>query len=227
MVAEIFASPSAGSAQSEIILRAGEFSKQYLEKQEQRDQSTRGQDSLCVSQGMLVGGFESEDTRRRISRESSRRSLDLEGVRRSVDRMRKRPSKRASARHDLSSSSTPDTTNAFAVLPTVRYLLISPLLPPITAFLSLSTKVRLPVSLLKGRDYKWKEELHLHPGCCIFGHHDMFTSHKRLQKWAKKLQEESEGRFSSYEVEAAGHFWHEEGAEIGLRSAIETWLSVM
>jgi hypothetical protein len=224
IVAEVFASPSASSAQAEIILRARDLSKQYMEKQEQQDKSKRGRDSLRVSSGTLVGGFESEETSRRISRESSRRSLDLQGVRRSVDRIRNKPSTKGNTRHDSSYSSTPNTAEAFATLPRVCYLLVSPLLPPITAFLSMSTQVRLPASLWKGKEYNWEDQLQLHPGCCVFGHHDVFTSHRRLQKWSKKLQQDSEGRFSSYEVEPAGHFWQEEGAESGLRSAIDTWL---
>ena len=224
IVTDVFASPSASSAQAEIILRARDLSKQYMEKQELRDQSERGRDSLRVYSGTLVGGFESEETSRRISRESSRKSLDHQGVRRSVDWIRNKPSRKGNARHDSSYSSTPVTTEAFAILPRVCYLLVSLLLPPITAFLSLSTKVRLPASFWKGKEYDWDDQLQLHTGCCVFGHHDVFTSHKRLQKWSKKLQQESEGRFSRYEVEPAGHFWQEEGAESGLRSAIDAWL---
>jgi hypothetical protein len=222
IITEVFASPSASSAQAEIILRARDLSKQYMEKQEQRDRPKRGRDSLRVSSGTLVGGFESEETSRRISRESSRSSL--QGVRRSVDRIRNKQSRKGNTRHDSSYSSTSDIAEPFAILPRVCYLLVSPLLPPITAFLSLSTKVRLPASFWKGKEYNWEDQLQLHPGCCVFGHHDVFTSHKRLQKWSKKLQQESEGRFLSYEVEPAGHFWQEEGAESGLRSAIDTWL---
>jgi hypothetical protein len=225
MVTEIFTLPSAGSAQAEILLRAQDLSKEHLEKQQTVNHSSRGRNSLRASASLVVSGYESEAASKRMSRESSRRSLDLEGVRRSVDRIRNRPCRKASGRHESTSSNDPEGSPAFAFSPRICYLLVSPLLAPITTVLSLSSRLKLPAPLTRGREDEGVDQLLLHPSCCIFGHHDVFTSYKRLQKWSAKLQQESESRFSTYEVTPAGHFWHEEGAEVGLKGAIEAWLS--
>lgn len=228
LVRRIFESPAVGSAQAEIILRAQDLSKDYLDKHQSAERSTRGRNSFRASASVVVGGNESEETSKPMSRESSRKSLDLEGVRRSVDRIRKRSSRGPSGRHDLSSSNIPEASQASAIGPKICYLLVSPLLAPITSFLSLSNKLKLPAALTEGTDDSCTaDQLLLHPSCCIFGHQDVFTSYKRLQKWAAKLQQGPESRFSVYSVEQAGHFWQEEGAELGLKDAIEAWLRAL
>lgn len=226
VVRGMFAFPAAGSPQAEITLRAQDLSKEFQVTHQLAEWSKRGRHSPRTSASLVVGGFESEATSKRISRESSRRSLDLEGVRRSVDRMRKRPSRRASGMQDSSNIPIPERSQAIVVVPRICYLLVSPLLSPVTSLLSLTSKLRLPATLTKRtEDTLEMDQLLIHPACCIFGHNDMFTSYKRLQKWARKLQQGSETRFSIYEVPAAGHFWQEEGAEPGLANAIEEWLS--
>jgi len=225
VVQNIFTTPATGSAQAEIMKRARDLSKDYLDKLQSSEQLIRGRNSIRSSAGLLVGGNDSETTRKRVSRESLRRSLDMEGVRESLDRMRKRSSRRVSSRHDSSNSGQLEIAQTFAITPKICYLLVSPLLAPITSFLSMSSKLKLPAALTKGmEDTCTKEQLLVHPSCCIFGHQDVFSSYKRLQRWAAKLQQESESRFSSYSIEKAGHFWQEEGAEQGLKDAIEQWL---
>lgn len=225
VVEAMFASPSAGSAQAEIILRAKDLSKDHVDKQQSVKRSIRGRNSLRASASLVVGGNESGASSNRASRESSRRSLDLEGVRKSVDRMRKRSSKRVSGKHDSGDSNQREIRQAFAITPRICYLLVSPLLAPITSFLSMSSKLKLPAALTKGTgDTCSADQLMLHPSCCVFGHQDIFTSHKRLEKWAVKHQKESESQFSWYSVEQAGHFWQEEGADLRLKDAIERWL---
>jgi alpha/beta superfamily hydrolase len=228
IVKEIFASPAAGSAQAEIILRAQDLSKDHMDKQQLVEVSIRGRNSLRASSGLVVGGNESGATSSRASRESSRRSLDLEGMRKSVDRIRKRSSRRISGRYDSSDSTQQGTHKTIAITPRICFLLVSPLLAPVTSFLSMSTKLKLPAGLIKGTaEVSSADQLMLHPCCCIFGHQDVFTSYKRLQKWAAKHEKDSEARFSTYSIEQAGHFWQEEGAQLRLRDAIEQWLREM
>lgn len=225
VVKEIFASPAVGLAQAEIILRAQDLSKDHIDKQKLVDVSIRGRNSLRASSGLVVGGNESGATSSRPSRESSRRSLDLEGMRKSVDRIRKRSSRRISGRHDSGDSTQQGISPPFAITPRICFLLVSPLLAPVTSFLSMSTKLKLPAGLTKGTtEASSADQLMLHPSCCIFGHQDVFTSYKRLQKWAAKHEKDSKATFSSYSIEQAGHFWQEEGAELGLKDAIEQWL---
>lgn len=225
VVKEIFASPATGSAQAEIILRAQDLSKDHVDKHAPVEVSLRGRISLSASSGLIVGGNESGATNKRVSRESSRRSLDLEGLRESVDRIRKRSSRRKSNRYDLGVSDQQEIRQRVDITPRICFLLVSPLLAPVTSILSMSSKLKLPAALTKGTmDACAVDQLILHPSCCIFGHQDVFTSHRRLQKWATKYQKESEARFSSYSVEGAGHFWQEGGAELRLKDAIEQWL---
>ena len=228
VVKSIFTIPASGPAQVEIMKRAQDLSKDYSDKLQSSEQPIRGRNSLRASAGLVVGGADSDATRKRMSRESLRRSLDMEGVRGSLDRMRKRSSRIISGRHDSSNSGQLEIAQTHPLSPKICYLLVSPLLAPVTSFLSMSSKLKLPAALTKGMDdASTKEQLLLHPSCCIFGHQDVFSSYKRLQKWAAKLQQESETKFSSYSVEQAGHFWQEEGAEQGLRDAIEQWLREM
>ena len=222
MVIEIFTDPPSGSAQAEIMFRARDLSKDYLVAQQPAEQL--GRNSLRGSAGLVVGGYESEATGKRMSIESSRKSLDMEGVRRSVERVIKRHSRRVSGKQESSISSTLTQPQTFTTIPKICYLLVSPLLAPITAILSLSSKLKLPASIANGKGHVSQDELLLHPSCCVFGSSDMFTSHKRLRKWSSRLQKESQARFSTYEIPSAGHFWQEDGAVSALSTVIEQWL---
>ena len=119
-----------------------------------------------------------------------------------------------------------DTTEPMSALPHVstHYLLISPLLPPLSNFLSLST-----TSLSFWRhhtDHQPQNLLH-NPTLVIFGTKDMFTSSTKLDAWCKKmnaLASQNKGNFKWRKVEAASHFWREAGVEAELRSSVKEWV---
>ncbi|KAF9888794.1 hypothetical protein FE257_008370 [Aspergillus nanangensis] len=113
---------------------------------------------------------------------------------------------------------------------TISYLLISPLLPPINLFLTMFSKLFLDVGeqgLRKGMQIscpKPADQLSVHPTLVIYGNRDTFTSAHKLRKWSEDLMRIPGSRFRSVEVDGAGHFWREMGAESQARNALRTWL---
>jgi hypothetical protein len=109
-------------------------------------------------------------------------------------------------------------------LPTISYLLVSPILPPasqlVTLFSSLSS-----VSI-QGRQISTRppeEQLPKHRTMIIYGTDDMFTSEKKLQDWTKALSSEPGSLVQSREIALAGHFWVEQRFHALLRQAISEW----
>jgi len=106
----------------------------------------------------------------------------------------------------------------------VQYLLISPLLPPVSFFLSPSfgsvfgnfNRAAAPSSVTT---------LTSNPTLAVFGSDDMFTSASKLQTWSKKMQVASHGAFEWLEIDGASHFWREEGVEDKMRQRIARWVS--
>ncbi|KAI5204417.1 hypothetical protein E4T39_03533 [Aureobasidium subglaciale] len=109
-----------------------------------------------------------------------------------------------------------------------HYLLISPLLPPISNLLSLSTSNLL---FWRHADNKW-DGLTRHPTLVVYGTKDMFTSSHKLDAWCKKIdglslqaavvKEESSFRWKK--IEGAGHFWREHGVEAQLTDSVREWV---
>jgi len=94
------------------------------------------------------------------------------------------------------------------------YLLISPLLWPLSAALTLQMR---PFDPDKARGS--------HKTRAIFGGQDGFTSAQKLEKWARRCGSKEYSRSFTYQlVEEAGHFWREPGVAGELQEAIRTWL---
>ncbi len=117
--------------------------------------------------------------------------------------------------------------------PAIRtyYLLISPLLPPISSLATFfSTRSpRYPQysssSPSKDENVDASSKLVRHTTLAIYGDRDMFTSSKKLQKWASELADQPHSRFRFSEVQGAGHFWVEDGVERQLRGGVKEWIS--
>ncbi|DAA77890.1 TPA_exp: Uncharacterized protein A8136_5593 [Trichophyton benhamiae CBS 112371] len=112
----------------------------------------------------------------------------------------------------------------------VSYLLISPLLPPITIFTA--TSLLLPASKLtvtiNGNTLPpsdLQDKVLEHQTLAIFGENDGFTSSKKLMGWSDQLKKLEGSRFDSVMVKGAGHFWHEHEAEPRMRRAIQEWIA--
>jgi hypothetical protein len=101
-----------------------------------------------------------------------------------------------------------------------HYLLVSPILPPI------STLTALP-PLLDASD-AGDEAAHLQkfrdrPALAVFGDRDVFTSARRLTAWCEE-RGRTNARFDWREVPGAGHFWHERGAMGEATLRIKEWI---
>lgn len=229
-----FSDARQGTAEAEIRLRAFNLSTQWnteAYRKSQRGRSLTVEDvTHGTSHSIAMGGDESEPGTRRKSRES-RRSVNL--VRQSFDRSRQKlgPRKSSSEEHSASLSAVDKLPSTEPVLPDIHYLLISPLLPPISMLATMFTQLSLHrhhrspfFNHRHGQQASHLvENLLHHPTLAIYGGKDFFTSPKKLRKWAEQLAGAKDSRFRFHEIPDAGHFWHEDGAEVELRSTIGCW----
>jgi hypothetical protein len=126
-----------------------------------------------------------------------------------------------------SSKHSEDITDSVPVLPHIspHYLLISPLLPPLSNFLSLSS-----TTLFSWRHHDHQPPILIHnPTLVIYGTKDMFTSSSKLDTWCKKMdtmstQNKGLSSFRWRKVDGASHFWREKGVEAELRSSVREWV---
>ena len=216
-----------GTAEAEIRLRAMHLSTQW---NADCRKARRGSRSLTVEDGLhssshsvIMGGDESEPGTRRLSRES-RHSLDA--VLRSVDRSRAKLWRRTKSTEFTDTVSHSDEKMASTRMPRLRtsYLLVSPLLPPISMFATMFTKLDMRCLGRSSHLPESEEKLVSNPTLAVFGDKDFFTSHKKLQSWAEGLHGASKSRFQFRAVTSAGHFWHEEGAEREMCGAVGDWI---
>jgi hypothetical protein len=100
----------------------------------------------------------------------------------------------------------------------VHYLLVSPILPPI------STLTALPFF---GDDADGEEaylrKFRERPSLAVFGSGDVFTSARRLAAWCEERRQ-ANARFDWFEVPGAGHFWHERGAMAEATRHVKEWI---
>ncbi|KAF2643233.1 hypothetical protein P280DRAFT_394369 [Massarina eburnea CBS 473.64] len=222
-----FSAPLAGSAVDEILLRAYKLAdRANLEWINQARDFERRQKKRQKAQehklSVMMGGEETSPEKRRSSRDirlsmdgGGRRSLDIGNTLRSL-------SHRRSANPSPSTQTPPKTTapKRMISMPQVRYLLISPLTPPISA---LAAPSLVPKFWSKPSDGASGDVISKHTTLVIFGDQDIFGSVKKVRDWTGGIQSESGSRFHGVEVEGAGHFWHEEGVERELRDALIQW----
>jgi hypothetical protein len=165
---------------------------------------------------LSVGGEETSPEKRRLSHEG-RLSSDL---RRSLDLPRKIASLRRKNqhRHEITAVATNSDPPPLHVEPS--YLLISPLLPPISSFATLPFGFRS----LRHNHEELSKRLSLHHSLAVFGNDDLFTSAHKLRKWAKGISEEHNSAFHYVEVEHAGHFWRDHVVQNALKIAVKEWI---
>ena len=236
IVREFFSHAKVGSAEAEIFLRARNLSTMHIREESNRllEQQSRGR-MLSPTHAIAVGGFESDASSGRTSRDS-KQSLEsttrtLEAVRLKLSSGRTDSSRALRSRIDTPEKSDfiPDVT---LVLPEICYLLISPLLGPTAAFATMFSNLcftYIPTSFTtKGEELSTSIpdlELTTRPSLAVYGTKDLFTSHKKVRKWAEQLKQRPGSRFDFREVEGAGHFWHESGVEESMKVAIKSWLT--
>ncbi len=243
MILTLFHDVEEGSAECEIKQRAKQVGRDLVGYIQANRSSTlsRGRNIEGVhgahsspSQGVALGGYESEAAGRRVSRESSRRSLDTGRIRRSIDRTRQRIMPRTKSDQNIPPPSNPVPYQSCGeTKPDFAYLIISPILPPISGFTTMFTKptfersdFRTHKTVVKDSSSKDAKFLQF-PTCLIYGSKDTFTSAKKVQNWTRGLKTKAGQSFCSYEIQGAGHFWTEERASQRLQSSLASWLSTL
>ena len=235
-----FMSTRPGTAEAEIVLRAQRLASQWNEEAVQqikmrRGRSLRAHSSMrSSSHSISMGGEETEPGLRRSSRDSRR---SMESVRKSMDQSRNRLG--LSSYYSEHEAVTPPLEGSHhlveADIPQTCYLLISPLLPPISMLATMFTKLKL---LQKENNHSTQtadpkaltssscsqDNLTANPTLAVWGSNDFFTSNKKLRKWAEQLAQKAASRFMYHEIFGAGHFWHEEGAEARMTDTIGKWI---
>ena len=233
VILQRFTEVQKGTAEAEIRLRAASLAAQWNQDAQfhheiRRGRSLKAQGDRSLSASTLsvaVGGDESVPGSRRPSRES-RGSLDV--VRRSFERTRKSLGRRLSHECPLSFECEARLTSIAPRAPQVYYLLISPLLPPVSSFATMFSKLSTSRShkgpLNEPAPHGQYDRLTSCGTLAIYGGKDFFTSQKKLRAWSEALRSKSNSRFDFHEVSIAGHFWREEGHEAELRRTIRDWL---
>jgi hypothetical protein len=206
-----FSTGADGTAFAEIISKARslaiqtreELRTQFPAKSEPSD--TRTSRELHFSHNLQVSGEETTPERRQSSE-----------IRRSIQLVRKF----SGLKKKLGVSPNPQPeVSAPRVEPKVRpaYLLISPLLPPISSLISIGRSSDSEKEELQTRLSKY-------PSLAVFGSNDMFTSAKKLRSWAQQISTKPGSAFQFVEINGAGHFWHEEGVQKRLKLALREWI---
>ena len=227
-----------GTAEAEIRLRAQTLSTQWNKEAHNHCAAERGRSlkaheptgSSSRSLGTVFGGEECEPGSRRSSRDSKR---SLEFIRRGVDRSKRKLDPRifnnginTECEEPLDLSTRPEVQAC--------YLLISPLLPPISLFATMFSRFsyasadKFNVLSSHGKcqaSASLDEPLVNHPTLAIYGDRDFFSSAKKLRRWAEGLAEKPNSLFRFKEIRGAGHFWQEEGVDVQMRACIREWFT--
>ncbi|KAL9633562.1 MAG: hypothetical protein Q9164_004629 [Protoblastenia rupestris] len=224
-----FSRPTSGTAAAEIRLRAQQLSNLWykeLQIQQHSPHTLRCRPApsshKLFPSTIAIGGEESATGSRRPSQEGSRKSIDAT-IRRSVDRSRRK----LGLRHHRSSSSSDDTgqhdKQQEQALQTVEisglrtaYLLVSPLLPPLSSVLTLT----MGQSSARVGEDKLMQGLTL----VVYGDKDIFTAQKKLRRWVERLEGRPRSSLRGKEVQGAGHFWKEKGVEDEMRAVVGGWV---
>ncbi|KZM19679.1 uncharacterized protein EKO05_0004328 [Ascochyta rabiei] len=214
-----FSNPLAGSAADEILQRAHKLADQSnlewinLAHNNEREKSRKRHEHKT---SLTIGGEETNSGARRSSREAKRsldppRGLDLGQRLRRLSHRDRRPG---------NSITSLKQTDVIITTPEVRYLLISPLTPPISTLAAPALGQKL-----------WSRASDTNTasiGKCaslaIYGDQDIFASAKKIRDWCGQLKNEHGSAFSSVEIAGAGHFWVEQGVEKQLRAALRGWI---
>ena len=145
---------------------------------------------------------------------------------------KRQPEVQPSAQSNTSSMLDDDSLDQLSTS-SISYLLVSPLLPPLSGLLTIFSKLSLDAAAevsAEGRRVpcpKPADQLCRHRTLAIYGNQDGFTSAKKLRKWSEELSGASQGMFQAREIDGAGHFWREDGVEMEARQSLREWLAEM
>jgi hypothetical protein len=222
-ILKIFSTPMVGSASDEILLRARKLADQsniawreLARSQERESRSKRKGHETKPS--VTMGGEETTPEKRRSSREVRRStdrglSIDIGSRLRSLSHSHRRQKDDSPPLPLESAGGEPIT------MPEIRYLLISPLTPPISTLAAPALGHKFWHRSRGGHD----DAISQHATLAAYGDQDIFTSAKRIRDWSEQMKAAPGSQFSSVEVADAGHFWIELGVEEKLRSTLRNW----
>ncbi|KAJ5503397.1 hypothetical protein N7463_006271 [Penicillium fimorum] len=122
-----------------------------------------------------------------------------------------------------------DAPDLRAFTTSIAYLLVSPLLPPITQFLTVFSTLSLKVKTeTPGGPHipcpRPADQQSTHHTLALFGDQDTFTSAGKLQRWSDEMVQMPRSQFQFRMIDGAGHFWRENGVEMRARHALKEWL---
>lgn len=219
-ILQSFSESQEGSAAAEIVLRAHKLADQsnleWIERAQNAERKSRSNKGHEAKHSLTVGGEETSPQQRRSSRETRR---SAEGTR-NVLRTRLRSISHRGRPTDVNTiTPQPQKEELSFSMPNVRYLLISPLTPPISALAATG----LGPKLWSKQREEHGEVVGKHATLAIYGDQDMFSSAKRIRDWSEQLAAAPDSQFRSVEVAGAGHFWFEDGVEEKLRTTLKEW----
>ncbi|KXG53702.1 uncharacterized protein PGRI_007520 [Penicillium griseofulvum] len=127
------------------------------------------------------------------------------------------------------SHSLTDVPDLCALTTSISYLLVSPLLPPISQFITLFSNLSLNLKTeASGGPHipcpRPADQQSTHHTLALFGDQDTFTSAGKLQRWSDEMVHIPRSQFQFRMIDGAGHFWRENGAEARARHALKEWL---
>ncbi|KAJ5824147.1 hypothetical protein N7447_006487 [Penicillium robsamsonii] len=127
------------------------------------------------------------------------------------------------------SHSLTDAPDLRVLTTSISYLLVSPLLPPISQFLTVFSTLSLKVKTeTPGGPHipcpRPADQQSTHHTLALFGDQDTFTSAGKLQKWSDEMVHMPHSQFQFRMIDGAGHFWRENGVEVRARHALKEWL---
>lgn len=226
-----------GTTAAEILLRARRLAKESRSTLEavQSSPEPRGRrltpaDAVkprLHASPVVLGGEETDPQKRQRSRETSRgASIVHRGAEiphRIKARIRRRssgvrPGTKDGAMRSEESISSGVTRSVPGV--SVKYLLISPLLPPLAHTMVPPTSFS---GLRGGVDKSTGFGVMSCPALAIWGSIDSFTSNRRLKAWAERMGSAGPATLKWTDVEGAGHFWREPGVMKTLLDEIGGW----
>lgn len=109
-------------------------------------------------------------------------------------------------------------------MPEMRFLLVAPLLPPVTSLLALTVAVPFWGGKRETLEMSSECVLGKYPTLAVYGSEDVFAAARRLRGWSEAMQK-SNPNFAGHCVDGAGHFWIEDGAIDSLLDKIRSWLA--
>lgn len=246
-ILERFQTRAPGTAAAEIKLRARTLARQTLTTlrgshnpytphgtptRPKGTRHTSGSETRVRAALITMGGEETDPNERRGSREAGR-SFEIVRSSSETPRRLKLHLRGRSSRSERSSESmavpSHDRTTSDADLPAVKttYLLISPLLPPISTLLCISQLSGSISNIFHVRTLSEDGELESFmqsPTLAVFGSSDDFTSSRKLCAWAQKLSKDPRTNFQWKQIDRAAHFWRERGAMPALTTRIRAWV---